>query len=222
MNFNEWAKANPTKSLNDYQQEQAAKEQTVLNYDPPKRRNYNTLITVLATALISVFAVFFYSDYQNRQTHMMKTELIPLDADKPIFTANEVQQKIEQEKEDIKEKQEFENERKMLQRNFRNYLSVTNDNGVKVSVLRGGLKNIHLRVTNNFRHNMNEIYVLVIIKRGLFKDKPCGEQTVKIENVAKNETREIILNHFECGSLVESEIVGFKCEALNVFINPYR
>jgi hypothetical protein len=225
MNFNEWAKANPTKSLNDYYQEMAAPEppptQTQYIETPPKR-NYSTLVTIAATVVFCILAVFFYADYQQRQTHLMKKELMPVDADKPIYTANEVQQKIEQEKEMIEKKQGLENERRMLQRNFRNFLTVTNDNGIKVSVLRGGLKDIHLKVTNNFHENMNEIYVLMIIKRGLFKDKPCGEQIVKIENIARNETRDIILNHFECGSIVESEIVGLKCDALKVFVNPYR
>lgn len=207
MNFNEWAKANPTKSLNDYYQAQALqaelqRSQETIIYSDSKTSNSGlwTVLTVILSLFFGGFGIYAYQKYNEVNTHGQNAQL--------FYTANDVAKKVKYEKDRVE-----------MRDNWQSLIQVYKSGGKQLGVT-GGFRDVGIVVRNNSDYTIDEVTAFVEIEGVWSTTRMCYTEIITFDNISSGSESTQYFSHESCGQILHVKVVGFKCSSLDVRVRP--
>ena len=206
MNFTEWSKNNPDKSLNDFYRENALaaelqKSKNESIYEPPSSSSFWSVLTIALSLFIGGFLLFAYQKYNeaeaNNRTDIQGNQL--------FVSSNEVERHAK-----------FEHDQRELSVNWKDLITVEQSGGEQLG-LTGGFRDVNIIVTNKTEYPVDEVTVMIRVM-GIW-GRVCHSRMVTLDNIASFDNGSSQFTYTGCGQTMAVDIIGFKCNALKYTLN---
>ena len=214
MNFTDWSKNNPDKSLNDFYRENAlaAELQRSKNEfirEAPSSSPFWSYLTIALSVLIGAFLLYAFQKYNeahNDPANAYANANSP-EANQLFYVDNSAAERH----------RKFEHDQKYLSVNWRELITVEYSGGDQLG-LTGGFRNVDIIVTNKTEYPVDEVTVSINVMGIL--GRVCHSRIVTLNDIASFDNNTSLFSHGECGQTMSVRVIGFKCSALKYTLTP--